>query len=84
MQAKNLATLAPTNDTGRQDPALNDAVRDYVRPYALWHGRPQAARLSRHSLWWFMERGRLGRSLPGRWATPSATTPAPSLLRRGP
>ncbi len=47
--------------------ALNDAIRRYVRTYALWHGRHQAAQrfvVSRHTLWRFLERGHLGRSLP--------------------
>ena len=38
-----------------------------MRAYALWHGRPQAAQrfgVSRHTLWRFLERGHLGRSLP--------------------
>jgi len=46
---------------------LDDAIRDYVRTYVLWHGRSQAARhfgVSRHTLWRCLERGRLGKSLP--------------------
>ena len=49
------------------DGDLDDAIRDYVRTYALWHGRPQAARhfgVSRHTLWRCLERGRLGKTLP--------------------
>lgn len=63
------ATPAPT-DAAAATPdeiTLDDAIRDYVRTYALWHGRPQAARhfgVSRHTLWRCLERGRLGRALP--------------------
>ena len=55
---------------GEDEPAdddLNSAIRDYVRTYVLWHGRPQAAQhfgVSRHTLWRCLERGRLGKSLP--------------------
>ena len=67
MTTENTATRAPATDTAAQNPDLNDAIRDYVRAYALWHGRPQAAQrfgVSRHTLWRFLERGHLGRSLP--------------------
>ena len=67
MQTKVLAMPAPTRKTGAENPDLNDAIRRYVRAYSLWHGRPQAARrfgVSRHTLWRFLERGHLGRSLP--------------------
>ena len=46
---------------------LDDAIRDYVRTYVLWHGRARAAErfgVSRHTLWRCLERGRLGKSLP--------------------
>ena len=48
-------------------PELNDAIRSYVRTYALWHGRQQAAEtfgVSRHTLWRFLERGHMGRAVP--------------------
>ena len=48
-------------------PELNDAIRDYVRTYVLWHGRQQAAKtfsVSRHTLWRFLERGHVGRAVP--------------------
>ncbi len=67
MQTENPATPEPTRNTAPETPDLNDAIRSYVRTYALWHGRPQAARrfgVSRHTLWRFLERGHLGRSLP--------------------
>ncbi len=47
--------------------ALSHAIGDYVRTYVLWHGRARAAEtfgVSRHTLWRFLERGRLGKSLP--------------------
>ena len=46
---------------------LDDAIGDYVRTYVLWHGKAKAAEtfgVSRHTLWRFLERGRLGKSLP--------------------
>ena len=67
MTTKQPATPAPANDTTAANGALDDAIRRYVRAYALWHGRPQAAQhfgVSRHTLWRFLERGHLGRSLP--------------------
>ena len=67
METKNPATPETTRNTVSENPALDDAIRSYVRAYALWHGRPQAAQrfgVSRHTLWRFLERGHLGRSLP--------------------
>ena len=67
MQTKQPATPEPTQNTAAENPDLNEAIRNYVRAYALWHGRPQAAQrfgVSRHTLWRFLERGHLGRSLP--------------------
>ena len=49
------------------DSDLNDAIRSYVRTYVLWHGRRQAAetlRVSRHTLWRFLEQGHVGRAVP--------------------
>ena len=57
------ASQDKTPDNGN----LNYAIRDYVRSYALWHGRAKAAEtfgVSRHTLWRCLERGRLGRALP--------------------
>ncbi len=45
---------------------LDDAVRNYVRTYVLWHGRRNTMEkfgASRHTLWRFLERGHLGKSL---------------------
>ena len=64
-----------TTETGTPIPAadetadggLDDAIRDYVRTYVLWHGQAKAAErfgVSRHTLWRCLERGRLGKSLP--------------------
>ena len=67
MTTKNPATPPPTRNTAAENPDLNEAIRNYVRAYALWHGRPEAAQrfgVSRHTLWRFLERGQLGRSLP--------------------
>ena len=67
MQTKQPESSAGTQNASTNEQALNDAIRDYVRTYALWHGRPQAAQrfgVSRHTLWSFLERGHVGRSLP--------------------
>ena len=67
MQTKRPATPAPANETTADNGSLSDAIRRYVRAYALWHGRHQAAQrfgVSRHTLWRFLELGHLGRSLP--------------------
>lgn len=68
MKTKNPTTPASTKKTVAENPDLNEAIRNYVRTYALWHGRPQTARhfgVSRYILWRFLERGHLGRFLPG-------------------
>ena len=49
------------------DPDLEDAIREYLRIYVLWRGVRQATatfRVSRHTLWRFLERGHTGRALP--------------------
>ena len=49
------------------DRDLERAVREYVRTYVLWRGRRRAAEtfgVSRHTLWRFLRRGRMGRALP--------------------
>ena len=46
---------------------LEGAIGDYVRTYVLWHGRRKTIEefgVSRHTLWRFLERGCLGKSLP--------------------
>ena len=46
---------------------LERAVRDYVRTYAVLHGRPKAAEafgVSRHTLWRFLQRDHMGRAVP--------------------
>ena len=71
-----IPSLAET--TVKANPELNDAIRDYVRTYALWHGRPQAARhfgVSRQTLWRFLDRGHLGRSLPGAVVKTAGNSP---------
>ena len=60
------APIAPEEDEITKD-GLDDAIRDYVRTYVLWHGKAKAAErfgVSRHTLWRCLERGRLGKSLP--------------------
>ena len=66
MTTTNTSTPIPVEDEPSGD-HLNYAIRDYVRTYALWHGRVKAAEtfgVSRHTLWRCLERGRLGKSLP--------------------
>ena len=49
------------------DRDIEDAVREYVRTYVLWRGRRRAAEdfgVSRHTLWRFLRRGHMGRTLP--------------------
>ena len=58
-QASNGAAQAGTD--------LDAAVRDYVRTYAVLHGKPKAAEtlgVSRHTLWRFLDRGHTGRAIP--------------------
>ena len=67
MQTKQQATLEPGENAATENLDLNEAIRNYVRTYALWHGRAQASRrfgVSRHTMWRFLERGHMGRSLP--------------------
>ena len=55
------------NGTAQAGPDLERAVRDYVRTYAVLHGRPKAAEafgVSRHTLWRFLNQGHKGRSIP--------------------
>ena len=55
------------NGTIQAGPRLERAVRHYVRAYASLHGRRKAAEhlgVSRHTLWRFLERGHVGRSVP--------------------
>ncbi|MXZ89864.1 MAG: hypothetical protein F4W95_10070 [Chloroflexi bacterium] len=52
MPTKQPEPPAPTEHAAADGPTLNDAIRDHVRTYALWHGRPQAAQhfgVPRHS-----------------------------------
>ncbi len=58
-QASNGAAQAGAN--------LERAVRDYVRTYAVLHGKAKAAEtlgVSRHTLWRFLARGHTGRAIP--------------------
>ena len=55
------------NGATQAGPDLERAVRDYVRTYAVLHGRPKAAEtlgVSRHTLWRFLNRGHTGRAIP--------------------
>ena len=67
MQTKPPESPVPTEQAAADGPTLDDAIRDYVRTYVLWHGKAKAAErfgVSRHTLWRCLERGRLGKSLP--------------------
>ena len=49
------------------DDLLNDAIREYIDAYVYRHGRKRAAEdfgVSRHTLWRFLQKGQLVRSLP--------------------
>ena len=66
MATTNTSAQIPVEDESHDDD-LDYAIRDYVRTYALWHGRVKAAEtfgVSRHTSWRCLERGRLGKSLP--------------------
>ncbi len=55
------------NGAAQDEPDLEEAVRDYVRTYAVLHGKPKAAEalgVSRHTLWRFLKRGHTGRAIP--------------------
>ncbi len=55
------------NGTTPPGPRFERAVREYVRAYALLHGRRKAAEhlgVSRHTLWRFLERGHMGHAVP--------------------
>ena len=54
-------------DTGPTDGELVESIRDYLRVYVWRYGKKQALEtfgVSRYTLWRFMERGHVGRSLP--------------------
>ena len=56
-----------SNGATQAGPDLERAIRDYVRTYAVLHGRPKAAEalgVSRHTLWRFLHRGHTGRAIP--------------------
>ena len=56
-----------SNGTAQAGADLDEAVRDYVRTYAVLHGKPKAAKtlgVSRHTMWRFLDRGHTGRAIP--------------------
>ena len=58
---------AKVNGTAQAGTDLEEAVRSYVRTYAVLHGKPKAAEalgVSRHTLWRFLNRGHTGRAIP--------------------
>ena len=58
---------ASLNGGTQAGPKLERAIRDYVRTYAVLHGRPRTADafgVSRHTLWRFLDRGHTGRAIP--------------------
>ena len=66
MVATEPRTRTPNGAT-QTSPALDRAVRDYVRAYEWLHGRRKTAEtlgVSRHTLWRFLERGQKGRAVP--------------------
>ena len=66
MTATNSRTQA-LNGAAQAGPDLEEAVRYYVRTYAVLHGRPKAAEalgVSRQTLWRFLTLGQVGRAIP--------------------
>ena len=58
---------AELNGAAEAGADLDEAVRDYVRTYAVLHGKPKVAEtlgVSRHTLWRFLDRGHTGRAIP--------------------
>ena len=58
---------AKLNGAAQAGADLERAVRDYVRTYAVLHGKSKAAEalgVSRHTLWRFLNRGHTGRAIP--------------------
>ena len=56
-----------SNGAAQAGADLDEAVRDYVRTYAVLHGKPKAAEalgVSRYTLWRFLHRGHVGRAIP--------------------
>ena len=56
-----------SNGAAQAGTGLEEAIRSYVRTYAVLHGRPKAAEalgVSRHTLWRFLNRGHTGRAIP--------------------
>ncbi len=81
MQTKQPALPEATQNTAAENHALNGVIRNYVRAYALWHGRPKPARrfgFSRHTLRRCLEQGHLGHSLLG--AVTKAVVDAPDTV----
>ena len=58
----------PKRQTGStSDPALSNAIQDYVRTYARSYGLKQTAQdlgVSRYTLWRFLEQDHMGRAIP--------------------
>ena len=55
------------NGTAQPESDLRNAIRPYVRAYVWRHGQRKTAEVlgvSCHTLWRFLERGHMGRSLP--------------------
>ena len=61
------------------DPALIDAITDYLLSHVECHGHGRSAEAfsaSQHTLWRFLERGRPGRALPRAVIAQAGNTPA--------
>ena len=66
MAATNSQTQV-SNGAAQAGAGLDEAVRDYVRTYAVLHGKPKVAEalgVSRHTLWRFLHRDHAGRAIP--------------------
>ena len=68
MTTINTSTSIPVEAESHDDD-LDYAIRDYVRTYALWHGRAKAAEtfgVSRHTLGAAWNGANSGKPCPGR------------------
>ena len=69
--------VSPTSAT--RDPALIDAIGEYLHAHVACHGHVRTAEafgVSRHTLWRFLERGQPGRALPRAVMSKAGDTPA--------
>ena len=67
MPTKQPATPAPINNAAKENQALDNSIREYVRAHQRLHGQKKTAEalgVSRHTLWRYLEKGHQGRAVP--------------------